>query len=216
LRSVVFTAPVNFEPWELPTILSWPLMPTSSRASTIAPTPYGSSATRGWQIAECYHDAGISGAKGRKERPGVDQMLNDAGKGRFDVVMVWAIDRLGRSLVDLLTTIQHLEACKTDVFIEQQNLDTTTPMGKLLFQITGAFAEFERHMIKQRVAIGIRRAREEGTKSGKPFGRPKLDGKKEAAVRKALALGNKGILKIAAELGVGSGTVQRIKAAMVV
>ena len=88
-------------------------------------------------------------------------------------------------------------------------------MGKLLFQITGAFAEFERHMIKQRVAIGIRRAREEGTKSGKPFGRPKLDSKKEAAVRKALALGNKGILKIAAELGVGSGTVQRIKAAMV-
>ena len=69
---------------------------------------------RGWQIVECYHDAGISGAKGRKDRPGVDQMLNDAGKGRFDVVMVWAIDRLGRSLVDLLTTIQHLEACKTD------------------------------------------------------------------------------------------------------
>jgi len=170
---------------------------------------------RGWQIVERYRDAGISGAKGRKERPGVDQMLNDAGKGRFDVVMVWAIDRLGRSLVDLLTTIQHLEACKTDVFIEQQNLDTTTPMGKLLFQITGAFAEFERHMIKQRVAIGIRRAREEGTKSGKPFGRPKLDGKKEAAVRKALTLGNKGILKIAAELGVGSGTVQRIKAEMV-
>ena len=142
-------------------------------------------------------------------------MLNDAGKGKFDVVMVWAIDRLGRSLVDLLTTIQHLEAWKTDVFIEQQNLDTTTPMGKLLFQITGAFAEFKRHMIKQRVAIGIRRAREEGTKSGKPFGRPKLDSKKEAAVRKALALGNKGILKIAAELGVSSGTVQRIKAAMV-
>ena len=102
---------------------------------------------QGWQIVECYHDAGISGAKSRKERPSVDQMLNDAGKGRFDVVMVWAIDRLGRSLGDLLTTIQHLEACKTDVFIEQQNLDTTTPMGKLLFQITGAFAEFERHMI---------------------------------------------------------------------
>ena len=124
---------------------------------------------RGWQIVECYRDAGISGAKGRNERPGVDQMLNDAGKGRFDVVMVWVIDRLGRSLVDLLTTIQHLEACKTDVFVEQQNLDTTTPMGKLLYQITGVFAEFERHMIKQRVAIGITRAREKRNEIRKAF-----------------------------------------------
>src|SRR5258708_12004317 len=82
---------------------------------------------RGWQIVECYHDAGISGAKSRKERPGVDQMLNDAGKGRFDVVMVWAIDRLGRSLVDLLTPIQHVEPGKPNVSSPQQNSTPTHP-----------------------------------------------------------------------------------------
>src|SRR4030095_8979207 len=102
---------------------------------------------RGWQIVETYSDAGISGDKGREKRPGLDRMLNDASRGRFEIVLAWAIDRLGRSLIDLLGTIQTLEACKVDVFIEQQSLDTTTPMGKLLFQITGAFAEFERHMI---------------------------------------------------------------------
>lgn len=169
---------------------------------------------RGWQIAQVYNDAGIGGAKGRDQRPGLNSLLNDASKGRFDVVMVWAIDRLGRSLVDLLTTIKHLDACKTDLFIEQQNLDTTTPMGKLLFQVTGAFAEFERHMIKQRVAIGIKRAREEGTKSGRPFGRPRISSKAEFAIRKALKEGGIGILKIAAANSVGSSTVQRIKREM--
>src|ERR1044072_5985003 len=109
---------------------------------------------RGWEVVATYSDPGISGAKGRDQRPGLDTMLKDANRGRFEVVMAWAIDRLGRSLIDLLGTIQTLETCKVDVFIEQQGLDTTSPMGKLLFQITGAFAEFERHMISQRVARG--------------------------------------------------------------
>jgi DNA invertase Pin-like site-specific DNA recombinase len=66
---------------------------------------------RGWEVVGEYHDAGISGSKGRDGRPGLDQMLKDASKRRFDVVMAWAIDRLGRSLIDLLGTIQTLEAC---------------------------------------------------------------------------------------------------------
>jgi len=165
---------------------------------------------RGWEVVATFNDAGISGAKGRDQRPGLDAMLKDAGRGRFDIVMAWAIDRLGRSLIDLLGTIQTLEACKVDVFIEQQSLDTTTPMGKLLFQVTGAFAEFERHMIGQRVAIGIKRARAKGVK----FGRPRTDHRTEERIRKALQRGDKGILKIAGEFGVGSGTVQRIKAEM--
>jgi DNA invertase Pin-like site-specific DNA recombinase len=106
---------------------------------------------RGWQVVEIYRDAGISGAKGRDKRPGLDAMLHDAIRRRFDVAMVWAIDRLGRSLIDLLGTIQHLEAVGVDLYLDQQHLDTTTPTGKLLFQITGAFAEFERSMIRQRV-----------------------------------------------------------------
>src|SRR5262245_7145936 len=92
---------------------------------------------RGWEGAEEYHDAGISGAKGRNQRPGLDRMLKDASKRRFDVVMTWAIDRLGRSLIDLLGTIQSLEASGVDLFLEQQAIDTTTPAGKLMFQVTG-------------------------------------------------------------------------------
>src|SRR5262249_4209667 len=105
---------------------------------------------RGWEIVEEYHDAGISGAKGRDKRPGLDQMLKDASRRRFDVVMAWAIDRIGRSLIDLLRTIQDLEAVGVDLYLDQQHLDTTTPTGKLLFHVTGAFSEFERSMIRQR------------------------------------------------------------------
>lgn len=165
---------------------------------------------RGWKVVETYKDAGISGAKGRKDRPGLDTMLKDAGRARFDVVMTWAIDRLGRSLADLLDTIQTLEASGVDVLIEQQSLDTTTPAGKLMFQVCGAFAEFERSMIRQRVNAGLARAR----KAGKRLGRPKVSPKTEAAVRASLARGDAGILKIAERHGVGSGTVQRIKREM--
>jgi DNA invertase Pin-like site-specific DNA recombinase len=106
---------------------------------------------RGWEVVEVYNDAGISGAKGRKHRPGLDRMLNDASRRKFDVVMAWAIDRVGRSLIDLLGTIQRLEACGVDLYLDQQNIDPTTPMGKLIFQVCGAFAEFERGMIRQRI-----------------------------------------------------------------
>lgn len=110
---------------------------------------------RGWQVVEQYQDAGISGAKGRDGRPGLDQMLNDAQRRKFDVIMAWAIDRLGRSLIDLLGTIQTLEACAVDLYLDQQSIDTTTPAGKLMFQVCGAFAEFERSMIRQRVHAGL-------------------------------------------------------------
>jgi len=86
-------------------------------------------------------------------------MLKDASRRRFDIVMAWAIDRLGRSLIDLLDTIQHLEACGVDLYLDQQAIDTTTPMGKLVFQVTGAFAEFERTMIRQRIKAGLKHGR---------------------------------------------------------
>src|SRR5262249_2055340 len=80
---------------------------------------------RGWNVVHIYTDNGISGAKGRKDRPGLDLMLKDAARRKFDIVMAWAIDRLGRSLIDLLGTIQHLEAVGVDLFLDQQNIDTT-------------------------------------------------------------------------------------------
>ena len=119
--------------------------------------------------------------------------------------MAWAIDRLDRSLSDLLDTIQHLEACGVDLYLDQQAIDTTTPMGKLVFQLTGAFAEFERTMIRQRIKAGLKRAVAQGVK----LGRPKIDSATERKVRRQLAKGV-GMLKVARSIGIGTGTVQRI------
>ena len=161
---------------------------------------------RGWEVIEIYRDAGISGAKGRDKRPGLDLMLTDASRRKFDVVMSWAIDRLGRSLIDLLGTIQHLEAVGVDLYLDQQSIDTTTPMGKLVFQVTGAFAEFERSIIRLRIKAGLKRAVAQGAR----LGRPKVDIALERKAQKQLKKGV-GILKVAKMLGLGTGTVQRIK-----
>jgi DNA invertase Pin-like site-specific DNA recombinase len=164
---------------------------------------------RGWVITKTYNDAGISGAKGRDQRPGLDQMLKDASRRRFDVVMAWSIDRLGRSLADLLTTIEELEACGVDLFLEQQAIDTTTPAGRLMFQVCGAFAEFERSIIRQRVKLGLKRA----VAQGKRLGRPTVGGDVERRIERGLRKGV-GVLKLAKQLGVGTGTVQRVKKEM--
>jgi DNA invertase Pin-like site-specific DNA recombinase len=160
---------------------------------------------RGWEVVKEYDDAGISGSKGRNDRPGLDELLKDAQRRRFDVVMAWAIDRLGRSLIDLLGTIQQLESCGVDLYLDQQAIDTTTPTGRLMFQITGAFAEFERSMMRQRIRAGLRRAVE----AGKQLGRPKVDPALEKRIQSQLRAG-KGMLATAKALGVGTSTVQRI------
>jgi DNA invertase Pin-like site-specific DNA recombinase len=168
---------------------------------------------RGWAVITQYADNGISGAKGRDQRPQLDALLKDASRGRFDVVMVWALDRLGRSLRHLMDTLHELEAAHVDLFLHQQAVDTTTPAGKAMYQMLGVFAEFERAMIQARINAGLARAREHGTKSGKPIGRPTLSPKLAAAVRRHLRAGT-GILKTARLVGVGSGTVQRIRREM--
>jgi DNA invertase Pin-like site-specific DNA recombinase len=160
---------------------------------------------RGWTITTTYVDEGISGAKGRDKRPQLDLMLKDAVWRKFDVVMIWAVDRLGRSLTDLVSSMQELHGAKVDLFVLQQGLDTTTPSGRAMFGMLGVFSEFERSMIQERVKSGLARAKA----AGKTLGRKPIGPKKEAAVRKQLAAG-KGMLKVAAEVGVGSGTVQKI------
>jgi DNA invertase Pin-like site-specific DNA recombinase len=160
---------------------------------------------RGWEVVREYRDAGVSGSKGREARPGLDDMLNEAQRRRFDVVMAWAIDRIGRSLIDLLGTIQTLETCGVDLYLDQQSIDTTTPAGRLMFQITGAFAEFERSMIRQRINAGLKRAVEQG----KRLGRPRISVELERRIQ-ALLRAKKGMLAIARECGVGTGTVQRV------
>ena len=178
---------------------------------------------RGWQVVEIYRDAGISGAKGRDQRPGLDAMFKDAGRRKFDIVMAWAIDRLGRSLIDLLRTIQDLESVGVDLYLDQQHLDTTTPTGKLLFQVTGAFSEFERSMIRQRVTAGlsvikakIQRDGHFTTKGGivrRRLGRPGAEPTQIERARQELAKGV-GIGKVARLTGLGTGTVHKLKREM--
>jgi DNA invertase Pin-like site-specific DNA recombinase len=164
---------------------------------------------RGWEIVATFNDAGISGARTRKDRPGLDQCLNDAQRGKFEVVMVWAIDRLGRSLVDLLHTIEHLKVCGVDLYLDQQSIDTTTPAGKLMLHMCGAFAEFERSMIVARVHAGLKRA----VANGKTLGRPLNDPQAIDKARKELAKGI-GINRVAKLVGLSNGTVAKIKAEM--
>lgn len=164
---------------------------------------------RGWQVVEVYEDAGISGSKGRDKRPGLDRMLKAAVKGRFDVVMAWAVDRLGRSLPDLISTMQELRAAEVDLFLHQQGLDTATASGRAMFGMLGVFAEFEREMIRARVNAGLARAKARG----KVLGRPRIDRKLELAVRGELAKGA-GIRETARLTGASVSTVQRLKGAI--
>ena len=159
----------------------------------------------GWQIAGEYVEHGISGAKGRDKRPEFDRLLKDATRRQFDLVMAWSVDRLGRSLQDLVAFLGDLHAQGVDLYLHVQGIDTTTPGGKALFQMMGVFAEFERAMIQERVCAGLAKARAKG----KQLGRPKVAASVEESIRAARAAG-KGQVAIARELKVGVGTVRRV------
>jgi len=163
----------------------------------------------GWRIVEVYRDHAVSGAKGRDQRPAFDALCKDAARRRFDVVMAWSVDRLGRSLQDLVAFLSGLHAAGIDLFLHQQGIDTTTPAGRALFQMMGVFAEFERAMIRERVNAGIARAKAKGQR----FGRPRIEAEVEEYIRDQLRQGT-GILRTARLAGVGSGTVQRVRAEM--
>ena len=161
----------------------------------------------GYEIVKVYKDHGISGAKGRDKRPAFDAMCRDAAKRQFDVVMAWSVDRLGRSLQDLVGFLSELHALRIDLFLHQQGLDTTTPAGKAMFQMMGVFAEFERSIIQERVRAGLARARSEG----KQLGRPRLAPELEKQILAALSKPDRpGVRVIAEQFGVSPGTVQRI------
>lgn len=158
-----------------------------------------------WEIVEIYEDAGISGAKGRDKRPAFDKLLKDAARRKFDIVAAWSVDRLGRSLQDLVSFLSDIHGSNIDLYLHQQGIDTTTPAGKAMFQMLGVFAEFERAMIRDRVNAGIARAKADGVICGRPF----TDSKIEDDVRATLKSGV-GILKAAKLHGVGTSVAQRI------
>ena len=162
-------------------------------------------ARSGWQIVKVFQDAGISGAKGRDKRPGLDGLLKAVNGKEFDMVAAWSVDRLGRSLTDLLGILQALHDKGVDLFLHQQGLDTSTSAGRAMFQMLGVFAEFERGIIRERVNAGLARARANGTKLGRRPVKPAV----EARIRQLRAKGD-GILKIGKKLGIGTSVVQRV------
>lgn len=167
-------------------------------------------ARHGWEIVNVFVDEGVSGGQSREERPGMRALMLAIARKDVDLVAAWDVSRLGRSLTDLLGFLGELHAKGLGLYLHQQGLDTTTPAGRAMFQMMGVFAEFERAMIRERVNAGLARARAQG----KTLGRPRVDEKIERRVTKALKKGDRGIRKIASDLGVGVGTVQRIKDAI--
>jgi DNA invertase Pin-like site-specific DNA recombinase len=157
---------------------------------------------RGWQIVSEYLDEGISGAK--DSRPELNRLIADAHKRRFDVVCVWRFDRFARSVSHLLRALETFKALGIDFVSYSEQMDTSTPAGKMVFTVLGAVAELERSLIVERVRAGLRNARSKGKRLGRP--RIAVDGARIARLR------SQGLswAKIAAQLGIGEGTVYRL------
>jgi DNA invertase Pin-like site-specific DNA recombinase len=162
-------------------------------------------AQRGWTLYRVYSDR-LSGAK--EARPGLNALMTDAHRGAFDVVVVWRFDRFARSVKQLVLALEEFRSLEIDFISHQEALDTSTPMGRAMFTIIAAMAELERDVIRERTAAGLEYARQHGTKSGKPIGRPKAVFRHD----QVLQLHGEGLSgrEIARKLGVGEGTVRRV------
>jgi DNA invertase Pin-like site-specific DNA recombinase len=167
----------------------------------------------GWTVTGEYVDHAISGAKGRKDRPQFDALLRAVARREFDVVAAWSVDRLGRSLQDLIAFLSDLQAKRVDLYLHQQSLDTSTPSGKAMFGMLGVFAEFERSIIQERIQAGLARARSKGVTLGRPMLNHKAGQKAAIEQRiRELAAEGMGKRKIARTLGVGVSVAQRVLA----
>ena len=159
-----------------------------------------------WKIVDRFIDHGISGAKGRQDRPELDRLMKDSTKRKFDIVMAWSIDRLGRSLQNLMEILNDLNAKKIDLYFDQQSIDTTTPTGSLMFSILGAFSQFEREMIRERVISGLGNARKKGRIGGRPTN---LTNEIRTRILELKAAGAT-IRKIKEERAVGTATIYEV------
>lgn len=160
-----------------------------------------------WEVVNEFTDHGISGAKGREQRPAFNELLKAANRKQFDLIMSWSVDRLGRSLKHLVSFLEDLRSKDVDLYLHQQGIDTTTPTGKMMFQMLGVFSEFERSIMQERIKAGIERAKANGVK----LGRPRVDANMELAIRAKRADGM-GINAIARKLKCGCSTIQRVLA----
>jgi DNA invertase Pin-like site-specific DNA recombinase len=164
----------------------------------------------GWTIVAIHKDEGISGAKSRAQRPGLDALLKGVTRREFDIVAAWSVCRLGRSLPDLVGLLGELQARDVDLYLHQQALDTGTPSGRALFGMLGVFSEFERAMIRDRVMAGLHRARHV---EGKRLGRPPISTIKLNRIRDALTEGH-GVRETARLLRVSAAKVSEVRRTM--
>jgi DNA invertase Pin-like site-specific DNA recombinase len=156
---------------------------------------------RGWQIVEEFTDQGVSGCK--ESRPALNRLMSAVCRRRFDAILVWKIDRFGRSLKHLVNALAELAALGVAFVSLRDNLDLSTPSGRLMFQIIGAMAEFERALIQERVRAGLRNARAKGRQLGRP--RVIVDASRIAVLRAQ----GRSWAQIRDEIGVSKGTAQR-------
>jgi DNA invertase Pin-like site-specific DNA recombinase len=161
------------------------------------------------EIVKVYRDEEVNGTTARK-RPQLEKLRLDAYNRKFDMAMVWSVDQLGHSLHDLVGFLSEINALKIDLYLHKQGIDTTTPAGKAIFEMTDVFAEFERAVVRNRFRDGWAKEK----RNGKLRGRRRITPAVESAIRDALRKGDAGMMKIATRFGVGTGTVQRIKAKM--
>ncbi len=157
----------------------------------------------GWIVVHIYREV-VSGTKGAEFRPELKRLLIDAKHRRFDKVVVWSADRLARSMKHLVDVLGELRAANIDIFSYRQGVDTATPMGSMLWQVLGIFAEFEHGIRRERQALGIGKAHDQGVR----FGRPRITSAKVSAICALRAQGCT-VAAIAKEVGVGAGTVAR-------
>jgi DNA invertase Pin-like site-specific DNA recombinase len=158
-------------------------------------------ARRGWQIISEYVDEGISGS--RERRPALDRLMSDAHRRKFDAVLVWKIDRFGRSLKHLVNALADLDSLGVAFVSLRDNIDLSTPSGRLMFQVIGAMSEFEKSLIQERVRAGLRNAVARGVRLGRP--KRTVDAARIVALRSAGASWR----EISETLGIGVGTACR-------
>ena len=161
---------------------------------------------RGLEVVREISDEGISGAKGRDERKGFDQLIKGSIKNEWDIILVWDVSRLGRSLKHLVSFLEDIQSAKCDLYIHQSGIDTSTPSGKMMFGMLSVFSEFERSMIRERVIAGQQRAKAEGKHIGRKSNL--TDGVKTAVYQ--LRQNNVPIKRIAKDLQIGVGTVYKV------
>lgn len=158
---------------------------------------------QGWIVVAVHADEGISGAKGRDQRPAYDALLKGIARREFEQILAWSVDRLGRSLPDLVSFLNEAQAKNVDLYLHQQGLDTSTPSGRMMFQMLSVFAEFERAMIRERIMSGLRR-------STRKSGRKPMPEDRAQAIRRSL-LDGQGIRATARLHRASTTTVTAIK-----